>query len=123
VNNRDQIRKAFIMARVMKWVFPFTPIVIIFISFSIALSMQSSICFVIGSFIGILASVAVYFVGIQFCRCPKCGQHWWSPLSLGFGWWTLMDSINAGGDETDTFKCRKCGLEIGPHLKQPQPVK
>jgi len=37
-------------------------------------------------------------------------------MSLGMGWLSLMMYSEMGNDETDSYKCRKCGLEIGPYL-------
>lgn len=117
----SQVRRAFMMARMMKWVFPLTPIFVLLIAVFTALLIKSSAPILVGFIIAIPGWIAAYFVGIQFCRCPQCGQCWWSPFSFGLGWLTLMMNAELGGDETDSFRCRTCGLEIGPHVRKGSP--
>lgn len=101
----------------MKWGFPFIPIVLLFASIIAAFLARNDILLVAGLFAVLLVSIALYFIGARYCRCPKCNQLWWSPISLGMGWLSIMMDEEVGGDETESFRCRKCGLEIGPHLK------
>jgi len=116
--NSNQVRRALRMARVMKWVFPLTPLLVMLVSMIVALLMRSTGPILVGFIIAIPGCIIAYFIGIQFCRCPKCGQSWWSPISMGMGWLSLIMYTEMDGDETDSFRCRNCGLEIGPHLSK-----
>jgi predicted RNA-binding Zn-ribbon protein involved in translation (DUF1610 family) len=117
---KSQVSIAFRMARIMKWLFPLTPFFILLLSAIIALTAKSTWPILWGFITAIVGSVIVYVIGIQFCRCPKCGQHWWSPISLGIGWLSLMMYAEMGDDETDTYRCRNCGMAIGPYLRKTQ---
>ena len=113
-----KVRRALANAKMMKWAFPALPGTILIITALLALATGKIGLFVLGGVtFAFFGPVVFYFIGIQFCRCPVCGQKWWSPLSLGFGWLSILMNTELGGDETETYRCRNCGLEIGPHLK------
>ncbi|MBV5267683.1 MAG: hypothetical protein JZU67_04095 [Burkholderiaceae bacterium] len=86
------------------------------------------IAFILGGFIHVLIGVfffllswAVLFIsGYRNARCPSCGQVWWSWIALFFivPWWIVATGLSEKTDELDSMKCRKCGLEIGPHLRE-----
>lgn len=114
----QKVRRAFGHAGRMKWVFPLFPFVVLLAAAGVAFATQQIICLLIGLLVALFGSGAFFLVGIRFCRCPVCGQRWWSPLSLGFGWLSMLMNTELGGDETETYRCRRCGLEIGPHLKR-----
>ena len=68
-----------------------------------------------------LTSWTVLFVnGYRNARCPSCDQLWWSWIALLFiaPWWIVMTGLSEMTDELDSMKCRKCGLEIGPYLRE-----
>jgi hypothetical protein len=117
--NSKEVLRAFKMARFMKWIFPLTPFCVLLVAAIAALLKHSTMPILWGFMLAVFGGITVYFVGIQFCRCPKCGQHWWSPISLGMGWLSVMMYAEIGDDETESYRCRKCGLEIGPCLRNP----
>ena len=58
--------------------------------------------------------------GYRNTRCPSCGQIWWSWIAMFFiaPWWIVMTGLSEMTDELESMKCRKCDLEIGPHLRE-----
>jgi predicted nucleic-acid-binding Zn-ribbon protein len=117
VNSID-VQRAFQMARTMKWAFPFFPLFVVLVTGLTALVARNMSIAIIGLIVALIGSIGVYLLGIQLGRCPKCGQYWWSSISMGMGWLSMMMQVEIGPDETETYTCRKCGLEIGPHLRR-----
>ena len=113
-----EVKRAFHTARAMKWAFPLFPLFVLLLAGIVALVTGNRCIVLIGFILALFGSIAVYFVGIKFCRCPKCGQYWWSPISMGIGWLSMITQAEIGPDETKTYTCRNCGLEIGPHLRK-----
>jgi hypothetical protein len=56
--------------------------------------------------------------GYSHARCPHCGQVWWSSrmaLMFVLPLWLLF--LGEDNDETESFVCRRCRLDIGYGLK------
>jgi hypothetical protein len=57
----------------------------------------------------------IQLFGYSAARCPRCGQTWKSSFRFP---WSLAVLANAEcGDETETFVCRTCRLDIGVGLR------
>ncbi len=112
----DQIERAFKAARFMKWFS--TPLSLLIIIISIIIGAYLHLALGIVLFLIIWSVLLSY--GYRNARCPKCDQLWWSWLSLiGIApWWTVALGSNQMVDEVDSMKCRKCGLQIGIHLRK-----
>jgi hypothetical protein len=75
-------------------------------------------------YFGILAFVilwgALFIFGYMAARCPHCGQVWWSGMgTLAVApWWFAATEHAAQEDETESFVCRRCRLDIGRGLRE-----
>jgi len=101
---RPQIRKAMRAARVMKW--GATPVFGIGTIAAVIIGVGTA--WYVGLIVfAIVASLLV--VGYGAARCPHCGQLWGSGL---LAWRSELPV-----DETETFVCRRCRLDIGLGLR------
>jgi hypothetical protein len=64
----------------------------------------------------LLAWGALLGFGYWRARCPRCGQVWWSKTGMFLIAPVLI--LFGGADETDSFVCRRCGLDIGFGLRE-----
>ena len=114
---RPKIRKAIRVARFMNWYA--TPISGLALVFSIFAGM------IVAWYVGIvilILSWGVLFIIAGHClaRCPRCGQVWWDGMGgTGFAAWNggWFAPIAPRKDETETFVCRRCRLDIGRGLE------
>ncbi len=107
-----KIRKAFRAATFMKWAS--VPLM------GIALIASWLIHYSSGGYSGLvfllLAWGALLGLGYAMARCPRCGQVWWSKTAMFvIAPWLILFG---GEDETDSFVCRRCGLDIGFGLRE-----
>jgi hypothetical protein len=106
------IRKAFRAATVMKWgsvpLILFAGLVAVLVA-----SYSSHRYFGLGI---LLLAYAVVVFGHLRARCPRCGQIWWSRTGMFLVVPVLI--LFGGEDETDSFVCRRCGLDIGFGLRK-----
>src|SRR4051812_9024927 len=106
-----RIRRAFRAATFMKW--GSVPLM------GIALIVARLIRYSSGGHSGLLFLLLAWGTllgfGYAMARCPRCGQVWWSKTAMFIiaPWLILL----GGDDETDSFVCRKCGLDIGFGLR------
>lgn len=108
---RPKVRKAIRVARFMKWYA--TPISGLTLVFSILAGMV--VAWYVGVVILIL-SWGVLFIGVGYwlARCPRCGQVWCDGMfGIGFMGWLGPMELKPLKDETETFVCRRCRLDIG----------
>src|SRR4051812_15333258 len=106
-----KIKKAFRAATFMKW--GSVPLM------GIALLVAGSIRYSSGSCSGMVFSLlawgALFGFGYTMARCPRCRQVWWSRTAMfAIAPWLILFG---GEDETDSFVCRRCHLDIGVGLK------
>jgi hypothetical protein len=106
-----KIRKAFRAATFMKW--GSVPLM------GIALLVAGFIRYASRGYSGLvfllLAWGALLGFGYAMARCPRCGQVWWSKTAMFvISPWLILFG---GEDETDSFVCRRCHLDIGVGLK------
>ena len=103
----SKIRKAFRAATFMKW----GSVPLVGIAAIIALLIGSSSRWYFGLGFLLLAWAALLIFGFSKARCPRCGQVWWSRTGMFVvsPWLILF----GGEDETDSFVCRRCNLDIG----------
>ena len=118
-DEHPKIQKGFKAAKFMKWWGTFLS------GLSLALSAIVGYCTVwyLGLVLLFVLLGALFIIGYSQARCPHCGQVWWSPMVLIFiaPWWLLIGLLLTGSmseeDETETFVCRRCRLNIGMGLK------
>ncbi len=71
-------------------------------------------------YIGVIAFIIVWaalFIFASACaRCPHCGQIWGRLGDFG-AWWFMFGQQAADKDETESFVCRRCRLDIGYGLR------
>lgn len=111
---RDQVLRAFRMARLLKWFS--APLGGIFLFFGILIGVYTE--WYIGMAIILFTWLAIFFVGYNFARCPACRQIWYTKLGLAMflPWYVFLDPGFMVHDETESAKCRRCGLNIGEYL-------
>ena len=107
------------VARFMKWYA--TPLSGLTLVFSMLAGMI--VAWYVGVVILILSlGVLFIIVGHYLARCPRCGQVWWDGLGgTGFaawnGGWFAPRVLAPVKEETETFVCRRCRLDIGLGLE------
>jgi hypothetical protein len=108
------IRKAFRAAKFMKW------------WSMILLGFTAFLSFVVGRYtvwylgLGLLLILwgVLLIAGYSKARCPHCGQIWWSSrTTLLFIVPILLLFMGEDLDETESYVCRRCRLDIGYGLK------
>ena len=62
----------------------------------------------------------LFILGYSKARCPKCGQVWWSGMGtlMIAPWWYSVTEFAGQEDETESFVCRRCRLDIGRALRK-----
>jgi hypothetical protein len=108
-----KIKKAFRAATFMKW----GSVPLAGIATIIALVIGASSAWYIGLGFFVLAWATLFTVGYSLARCPRCGQVWWSWMGMLVlaPWWLVA---TGGEDETNSFVCRRCNLDIGFGLRE-----
>jgi hypothetical protein len=111
-----RIKKAIRAARFMKW--GATPLAGLALIVAIVVGVSSSWYVGLGIFVATWA--VLFIVGYSTARCPHCGQVWWSALSMvAFApWWAVAVLAAEQGDETETYVCRRCRIDIGFALRE-----
>ena len=112
---RPKIRKAMRAARFMKWWA--TPIAGIIFLLSVLFGMF--VTWYVGVAIFVIAQGVLFIVGYSVARCPHCGQVWWSGMGTiaVVGGWLAIAEEAARENETESFVCRRCRLDIGLGLR------
>ena len=106
-----KIRMAFRAATFMKWAaVPLMGLALI-VSLLIAYSWRGYY----GLAFLLLVWCSVLAFGYARARCPRCGQVWW-PRTAVFVIAPIL-ILFTREDETDSFVCRRCHLDIGMGLK------
>ena len=109
---QPKIRRAFRAATFMKW----GAVPLMGIAQIIAFFIGWTIGWHLGLAFLLVAWGMLFIVGYATARCPRCGQVWWSrTVMFVVAPWLILFG---GDDETDSFVCRKCGLDIGFGLRQ-----
>ena len=112
-----KIQKAFRAAKFMKW----WAMVLLGISIILSIIVGYYTVWYLGLGLILILWSAVLISGYSQARCPHCGQVWWSPMILMIiaPWWLLIGMLLSSEDvdETETFVCRRCRLNIGMGLK------
>jgi hypothetical protein len=108
-----KIRKAFRAATFMKW--GSVPLMILAVVVAKVIASFSSRWYFGVGFL-LLAWAALLVFGYSRARCPRCGQVWWSRTGMFLVAPVLI--LFGGDDETDSFVCRRCALDIGFALRE-----
>ena len=107
-----KIRNAFRVATLLKW--GSAPLMIFAgIVAKLIASFSSRRYFGLGF---LLLAWALVIFGYSKARCPRCGQVWWTRTAMFFVAPVLI--LFGGDDETNSFVCRRCGLDIGFGLRE-----
>jgi predicted permease len=109
-----KIKKAYRAAKLMKW---WTFILMVLMAILSGIVGHHTFWYIGLSMVLILWSVFL-FVGYSKARCPHCGQIWWSSrttLMFVVPIWLLF--MGEDNDETESFVCRRCRLDIGYGLR------
>ena len=103
-------------ARFMKW--GATPLAGVATIAAVIIGASSAWYFGVIAFL-VMWSVLFIF-GYTCARCPRCGQVWWSGMgTLAVApWWYSITESAAQEDETESFVCRRCRLDIGLGLRE-----
>ena len=100
----------------MKWgVAPITGVVMI-----VSIIVGASIAKYVGVLTFLISCGAFYFFGFSLARCPHCGQVWWGRTYLFAPWWPKWSGEPESmpqEDETESFICRRCRIDIGLALR------
>jgi hypothetical protein len=109
-----KIKKAFRAATFMKW--GSVPLAGVAAIVSVIIGAATAWYFGLGFFL--FSWAALFTVGYSTARCPRCGQVWWSRMGMLVlaPWWFV--AMGGGEDETDSFVCRRCSLDIGYGLRE-----
>jgi hypothetical protein len=110
------IKKAMRAARFMKW--GATPLA--GLAMLAAVIVGAAFAWYFGVLLFLVTCGALFGFGYSAARCPHCGQVWSSSFGSlsAVSWWVAIAShAESGGDETETFVCRRCRLDIGYALK------
>jgi len=113
---RPRIRKAMRAAHFMKWATP--PV---FIGSLVAAFMVGwDTVWYAGAILLVIAWGAYFGLGYSLARCPRCGQVWWGNRSGRHPapWWCGIKVSPPDADETESFVCRRCRLNIGLALRE-----
>src|SRR5258706_14072035 len=107
-----KIRKAFRAATFMKWGSVPLMGIALFVAWLIAYSSRGYF----GLTFLLVTWGALPGLGYAMARCPRCGQVWWSRTAMFvIALWLILFG---GEDETDSFVCRRCHLDIGIGLRE-----
>jgi hypothetical protein len=106
-----KIRMAFRAATIMKWAA--VPLMGIALIVSFLIGYSSGGYFGLAFLLLVWTSVIVF--GFVAARCPRCGQVWW-PRTAVFAIAPIL-IVFTSEDETDSFVCRRCHLDIGFGLR------
>jgi hypothetical protein len=102
-------------ARIMRWV---SSLVIIVAPLT-ALDLGATTAWYAGVVIIVIAAGALC-LGYSLARCPRCGQVWWGTRSGRYAapWWCDVRTSPPDADETQSFVCRRCRLNLGLALRE-----
>jgi hypothetical protein len=106
-----KIRRAFRAATFMKWAS--VPLMGSALIISGLIAYSSRGYFGLAFLVFVWGSLLVF--GYAKARCPRCGQVWWPRTALFVIAPILILFISE--DETDSFVCRRCQLDIGAGLR------
>ena len=109
-----RIRRAIRAARFMKW--GAAPIIGILIFICTILGISAA------RYLGVLAFLiscgAFLLFGYSRARCPRCGQVWWGRTILYAPLRGADKEFQPLEDETESFVCRRCRVDIGVALRK-----
>ena len=101
-----QIRRAFRVARRMRWL----PALVGAVCAPIVYLIGSITTWYVGLGVFVILEAVVMAVGYSAARCPKCGQVW----GIGMVWWAGYN----GATELKTLVCRRCRTDIRFALRE-----
>ncbi len=109
-----KIKKAYRAAKIMKW------------WSMILMGVTGVLSIIVGHYtvwffgLGLVLTLwGVLFIGgYSKARCPHCGQVWWSSrMTFMFILPVWLVFMGEDKDETESFVCRRCRLDIGYGLR------
>ncbi|MDR3456004.1 MAG: hypothetical protein P4N60_01050 [Verrucomicrobiae bacterium] len=110
-----KIKKAMRAARFMKW--GATPVSGVCLMAAVISGI--TVAWYLGVIILVVTWLPLFISGYRCARCPRCGQVWWSGLGTVYaiGGWLAVGACAEQEDETESFVCRRCRLNIGLGLR------
>jgi hypothetical protein len=100
-------------ARFMKWwAAPITGVAVI-----VSVIVGASIAPYVGVLTFLISVGALGLLGYNLARCPRCGQIWWPSAMLNAPWGSADIEFMPPEDETESFVCRRCRIDIGLALR------
>jgi hypothetical protein len=115
-SERPRIKRAMRAAHFMKW--GATPVSGICLLGSVIVGATTA--WYVGLVVFIITHATLFILGYILARCPRCGQVWWSGMGAIFmtgGFLAVTESAEQE-DETESFVCRRCRLDIGLGLRE-----
>ena len=113
-----KIQKAFRAAKLMKWL----AMILLGVSIILSIIVGHYAVWYLGLGVLLILWSVILIGGYSQARCPHCGQVWWSPMIMLMflgPLWLVVGLLLASEDvdETETYVCRRCRLDIGIGLK------
>ena len=108
------IKRAVRAARFMKW--GASPIAAVAMIGSIIVGV--SIAPYLGVLIFLISCGTLGFLCYKLARCPRCGQLWWPSPFVNATWSPANKEFLPQEDETQSFVCRRCRIDIGLALRE-----
>ena len=109
-----KIKKAMRAAQFMKW----GAVPLAWTAALVAITIGAASRWYVGVGVFLAAWGTLFVAGFSRARCPRCGQVWSTRMGMvTFApWWALVGL--EGEDETESFVCRRCRLDIGLGLRE-----
>ncbi len=108
-----RIRRAMRAARFMKY----GAIPIAGVAMIASIMVGASIAPYVGVLTFLISCGALGLFGYSLARCPHCGQVWWAGPFVIAPWWSAAKEFLPQEDETQSFVCRRCRIDIGLALR------
>lgn len=114
-DERPRIRRAMRWARFMKW----GANLVAGVALIFAVYFGMTVAWYWGAALFVVSWGGIFILGYSQARCPRCGQVWWSGMGAiaATGGWMAVAQSAEQEDETESFVCRRCRLDIGLGLR------
>jgi hypothetical protein len=100
-------------ARFMKWGAPLIMQGMVLVSIMVG----ATTAWYFGLLTFLMSCGALYLLGYGLARCPHCGQVWWAGAFLYAAWRPGSRDYRPQENETESFVCRRCRIDIGFALR------
>ena len=83
----------------------------------VSIMVGATIAPYVGILVFLIACGALGLFGLSLARCPHCGQLWWPSPFVNAPWRPADKEFLPQEDETQSFVCRRCRIDIGLALR------